>query len=108
MAPYDRGPHDNLAPWIVHHRHARDRVDSLVDLCTGAPGHARGRCRFLVSTSATRGAVFMRVERDPGYVDVECSATAPVARFCACALRPRARASTAATAGQAHGGDPTT
>ena len=55
MELYDRGPHDNLAPWIV------PQV-MLEIFCAGARG------AILVSTSATRGAVFMRVERDEAYI----------------------------------------
>ena len=52
---YDRGPHDNLAPWIV--------PQVMLEIyCAGARG------AILVSTSATRGAVFMRVERDDAYI----------------------------------------
>ena len=55
MELYDRGPHDNLAPWIV--------PQVMLEIyCAGARG------AVLVSTSATRGAVFMRVERDEAYI----------------------------------------
>ena len=55
MELYDRGPHDNLAPWIV--------PQVMLEIyCAGARG------AILVSTSATRGAVFMRVERDEAYI----------------------------------------
>ena len=55
MELYDRGPHDNLAPWIV--------PQVMLEIyCAGARG------AVLVSTSATRGAVFMRVERNDAYI----------------------------------------
>ena len=55
MELYDRGPHDNLAPWII--------PQVMLEIyCAGARG------AILVSTSATRGAVLMRVERDEAYI----------------------------------------
>ena len=55
MELYDRGPHDNLAPWIV--------PQVMLEIyCAGAGG------AILVSTSATRGAVILRVERDDAYI----------------------------------------
>ena len=56
MELYDRGPHDNLASWIV--------PQVMLEIyAAGASG------AILVSTSATRGAIIMRVPRDDAYIE---------------------------------------